>query len=99
STGQCDRPRRDGHAPPRERTMTAWVPDIRRHSAQDIGAMRAMLSMMGRAFDEVDTYTRAQPDDDYLRRLLSGPHFIAITAVVEANSSAAWRPTNCRSSN
>ena len=63
--------------------MTAWVPDIRRLSAQDIGVMRAMLSMMGRAFDEVDTYTRAQPDDDYLRRLLSGPHFIALAAADE----------------
>jgi aminoglycoside 3-N-acetyltransferase I len=63
--------------------MTTWAPGIRRLSAEDIGAMRAMLSMMGRAFDEVDTYTRAQPDDDYLRRLLSGPHFIALAAAVE----------------
>lgn len=54
---------------------------IRRLAADDIGAMRAMLAMMGRAFDEVETYSGAQPDDAYLRRLLSGGQFIALAAL------------------
>lgn len=47
----------------------------------DVGAMRAMLSMFGKAFDEPDTYTGAQPDDDYLRQRLASDTFIAIAAV------------------
>ena len=54
---------------------------IRRLAADDIGPMRAMLAMMGRAFDEVETYTGAQPDDAYLRRLLSGGQFSALAAL------------------
>ncbi len=48
---------------------------------EDVGLCRAMLAVMGRAFDEVDTYTAAQPGDDYLRRLLNDRHFIALAAL------------------
>ena len=54
---------------------------IERIRAGDVDTMRDMLAMMGAAFDDVGTYTRAQPDDAYLRRLLSGTHFIALAAV------------------
>lgn len=54
---------------------------VRRLDARDLAAFRAMLSMMGRAFDDVVTYTAAQPDDAYLRRLLAGPQFVAIAAL------------------
>jgi aminoglycoside 3-N-acetyltransferase I len=42
--------------------------------------MRAMLSMFGRAFGEVATYTAQQPDDAYLEGLLSSNTFIAVAA-------------------
>ena len=60
--------------------MDQREPGIRRLLASDIGAMRAMLAMMGRAFDMVEEYTGAQPDDAYLERLLAGPQFIALAA-------------------
>lgn len=46
----------------------------------DVVSIRAMLSMFGRAFGEVSTYTVQQPDDSYLQRLLSGTVFVAIAA-------------------
>jgi aminoglycoside 3-N-acetyltransferase I len=42
--------------------------------------MRAMLALFGDAFGEADTYTGAQPDDAYLRKLLSSGTFLAIAA-------------------
>jgi aminoglycoside 3-N-acetyltransferase I len=47
----------------------------------DLVTMRALLAMFGEAFGEVDTYTAAQPTDDYLRALLGKPHFIALAAL------------------
>lgn len=61
--------------------MDQREPGIRRLLASDMGAMRAMLAMLGRAFDMVEEYTGAQPDDAYLERLLAGPQFIALAAV------------------
>lgn len=49
-------------------------------TSADIGAMRGMLAMFGDAFEDRDTYTKAQPDDAYLRELLSSRDFIAIAA-------------------
>lgn len=46
----------------------------------DVAAMRGMLSLFGRAFDEPDTYEGRPPSDDYLARLLASPTFIAIAA-------------------
>ena len=46
----------------------------------DIASMRAMLSMFGRAFDELATYSARQPDDAYLQRLLSSNTFVAVVA-------------------
>jgi aminoglycoside 3-N-acetyltransferase I len=40
-----------------------------------------MLRMFGEAFGEPDTYTAAQPDDAYLKQLLSSSTFIAIAAL------------------
>ena len=53
---------------------------LMRLSAQDLATMRAMLGMMGRAFDDIATYTSAQPDDAYLRGLLGSNQFVAIAA-------------------
>lgn len=49
--------------------------------ATDIALMRRMLAMFGTAFDDVPTYTAAQPDDAYLGRLLDSDGFIAVAAV------------------
>ncbi len=35
----------------------------------------------GEAFNEVETYTSAQPSKDYLKRLLGSDHFIALVAL------------------
>ena len=47
----------------------------------DVARMRGMLVMFGEAFHERDTYTVAQPTDDYLRRLLASDTFIAVAAL------------------
>jgi aminoglycoside 3-N-acetyltransferase I len=50
-------------------------------SGKDIDVMRAMLAMFGEAFNDRDTYTKAQPDDAYLDALLADDSFIAIAAL------------------
>lgn len=42
--------------------------------------MRALLDLFGREFGEVTTYSRQQPDDDYLATLLRSQTFIALAA-------------------
>ncbi|MCM2335935.1 MAG: AAC(3)-I family aminoglycoside N-acetyltransferase [Pseudomonas sp.] len=61
--------------------MAATAHDLRLLGAGDVATMRGLLAMFGRAFDEVATYTHAQPDDAYLSRLLASPTFIAIAAL------------------
>lgn len=58
---------------------------IRALDGEDVAAMRAMLSMFGKAFGEQQTYTAAQPDDAYLKQLLSSSAFVAIAAFEESN--------------
>jgi aminoglycoside 3-N-acetyltransferase I len=48
--------------------------------ADDIATFRAMLALFGEAFEDRETYVGAQPDDAYLRRLLSSENFVAIAA-------------------
>lgn len=50
-------------------------------SDADVGVMRAMLVMFGAAFADEATYTQAQPDDVYLKELLSNGSFIAVAAL------------------
>lgn len=47
----------------------------------DIGLMRDLLGVFGEVFEEMDTYTGAQPDDGYLQALLGGDSFIAVAAL------------------
>ncbi len=47
----------------------------------DLDELRQMLYVFGEAFEDRETYAAAQPDDDYLRRLLSSETFIAIAAI------------------
>jgi len=54
---------------------------IRALTDGDIGLFRELLLMMGKAFNEPETYGAAQPDTAYLRKLLGGEHFIALAAL------------------
>ncbi len=49
--------------------------------ANDIDLFRALLSMFGHVFEQIDVYTHAQPDATYLTKLLSGDQFIALAAI------------------
>lgn len=46
--------------------------------------MEALLTTLGEAFDEVETYSGNRPSRDYLRQLLQHDYFIAITAIKES---------------
>lgn len=50
-------------------------------TAADIARFCDLLGIMGEAFDDRDTYTKAQPDTAYLSKLLDSPHFIALAAL------------------
>ena len=54
---------------------------IRHLINEDTELMRSLLRVFGDAFDEVETYCRAQPSSDYLRRLLGNENFIALAAL------------------
>jgi aminoglycoside 3-N-acetyltransferase I len=47
----------------------------------DVGLLKDLLRVFGEAFGEIETYQHAVPSDDYLARLLSKPHFIAVVAM------------------
>jgi len=47
--------------------------------------LRAMLGMFGEAFGDVETYTRAQPCEDYIDGLLGTETFIALVALREGS--------------
>jgi aminoglycoside 3-N-acetyltransferase I len=55
--------------------------DVRRLAPDQVPQMRAMLSMFGQAFGDVETYTGRQPPDQYLADLLSSSTFIALAAL------------------
>lgn len=54
---------------------------VRALTRDDVDLFRELLAVMGEAFGMPDTYTGAQPDAAYLRRLLGGEHFIALAAL------------------
>jgi aminoglycoside 3-N-acetyltransferase I len=55
--------------------------EIRTLAAPDAALLRAMLAMFGQAFDDLPSYTAAQPDDAYLTQLLGQSGFIAVAAL------------------
>jgi aminoglycoside 3-N-acetyltransferase I len=54
--------------------------NIHRLGPDDLPRMRAMLDMLGVAFEEPHTFRDAPPDDAYLACLLGREHFIALAA-------------------
>jgi aminoglycoside 3-N-acetyltransferase I len=61
--------------------MTQNPFSIRVLGRDDDALMRAVLTMFGKAFDDVPTYRNAQPGPAYLARLLGSDTFIALAAV------------------
>jgi aminoglycoside 3-N-acetyltransferase I len=55
--------------------------NIRQLASDNVGLMRAMMTMFGEAFGEVDTYTAARPTPAYMARLLASDHFVALAAL------------------
>ena len=53
---------------------------VRALGSGDVLAMRGMLAVLGRAFNDPATYSGNPPDDAYLKRLLSSDTFVAIAA-------------------
>ena len=45
--------------------------------------LRALLALFGEAFEDIETYTAKQPNDDYLSGLLVSQTFMAIAALIE----------------
>lgn len=54
---------------------------IRRLGPADLALVDAWLTMFGEAFEDVESYGRARPSADYLRRLLGSESFVALAAV------------------
>lgn len=59
---------------------------VRTLTPGDVPMMRELLSLFGRAFDDVKTYSEHQPDDSYLEKLLNSETFIAIVALSGART-------------
>jgi GNAT superfamily N-acetyltransferase len=53
---------------------------VKQLGAEDVDALRQMLGVFGRAFDDLERYCANQPDAQYHRRLLGSDSFIAIAA-------------------
>ena len=47
----------------------------------DLALMDGLLTVFGQAFEDPDTYGKARPGPDYLRRLLGSDYFLALAAV------------------
>lgn len=57
------------------------TPTILALAPHDTALMDAMLTLFGEAFDEVETYGTARPDEAYLQDLLGSDSFIALAAL------------------
>ncbi len=53
----------------------------RRLTGADASLLKDLLRVFGEAFDQIDTYQRFVPGDEYLTRLLTKQHFIAVVAM------------------
>lgn len=56
---------------------------ICRLATRDLALLRALNSLFGEAFDQVETYTKDPPSDAYLSELLAKEHVVVLAAVVE----------------
>jgi aminoglycoside 3-N-acetyltransferase I len=58
-------------------------PLIQRLTTYDIGHLRALNALFGRAFQDMETYGSLPPSDAYLVGLLAKEHVIALAALIE----------------
>lgn len=49
-------------------------------ATSDIQLLKDLLQVFGEAFEDIETYQGAVPEDDYLRSLLAMRHFIVVVA-------------------
>jgi aminoglycoside 3-N-acetyltransferase I len=61
--------------------LTSFDYTYRQLTCADVPLLKDLLRVFAEAFDEVDTYQRSVPSDDYLTKLLSKQHFIAVVAM------------------
>jgi len=54
----------------------------------DVAVLRGVLGVFAEAFEDESTYLGQQPDDAYLRRLLSSDTFVAVAALEAAQDGA-----------
>lgn len=55
--------------------------EVRTIDSSDVELFRSILSMFGKAFDDVNRYTKAQPRSSYIESLLGSDQFIALAAI------------------
>ena len=58
-------------------------PLIQRLTTYDIGHLRALNALFGRAFKDPESYDLQPPSDAYLGRLLAKEHVIALAALID----------------
>lgn len=58
--------------------------DVQVLDGNAVPALRELLALFGEVFEDLPTYTGAQPDDSYLGELLARDTFIAVVARVNA---------------
>jgi aminoglycoside 3-N-acetyltransferase I len=56
---------------------------IHRLTIQDVGQLRALNALFGRAFKDPESYDLQPPSDAYLGRLLAKEHVIALAALID----------------
>ncbi len=56
---------------------------IHRLTSQDVGHLRALNTLFGRAFKDPESYGSQPPSDAYLGRLLAKEHLIALAALID----------------
>lgn len=55
--------------------------EVRQLGPADLSLFEDLMTMFGEAFDEVDVYTHARPDADYVSEVLGSKYFIALVAI------------------
>jgi aminoglycoside 3-N-acetyltransferase I len=53
----------------------------RQLTSEDVGRLKDLLRVFAEAFEDVESYQRSVPSDEYLQRLLGKDHFIAVVAM------------------
>ncbi len=56
---------------------------ITRLTSTDLAALRALLAVFSRAFEDPETYSAEPPSDAYLSRTLAQPHIIVLVASID----------------